>query len=238
MKDKNKGGRMAKNKVAIFDIDGTVFRSSLLIELTDALITAEIFPSKAGDVYKKSHKRWKDREGTYEDYIQSVIHAFERNIKGVKRADFMRVAKDVIAENQSQMYTFTRDLIGRLRARGYYLLAISHSPKEVVEEFTKTLGFDKTYGWMYDVDTEGVFTGHSLYLDEIVDKAKILKRATAKDGLSLAGSVGVGDTQSDVAFLKMVETSICFNPNKKLYNVAKKNGWSVVIERKDVVYEL
>jgi len=33
-------------KVAIFDIDGTIFRSSLLIELTDALIQEDIFPSK------------------------------------------------------------------------------------------------------------------------------------------------------------------------------------------------
>ncbi|MFH1246519.1 MAG: hypothetical protein V1489_01955, partial [Candidatus Liptonbacteria bacterium] len=48
---------------------------------------------------------------------------------------------------------------------------------------------------------------------------------------------GVGDTESDVSFLKMVERPICFNPNKELYAKAKKRGWRVVVERKDVVYE-
>ncbi|GAI32477.1 unnamed protein product, partial [marine sediment metagenome] len=36
--------------------------------------------------------------------------------------------------------------------------------------------------------------------------------------------VGVGDTESDIAFLKMVEKPICFNPNKKLYQYAKRVG--------------
>ena len=75
-----------------------------------------------------------------------------------------------------------------------------------------------------------------LYLDLIIDKAKVLKRAIEKEKLTLGGSVGVGDTESDIAFLKMVENPICFNPNKKLYQYAKRAGWKVIVERKDVIY--
>ena len=39
-------------------------------------------------------------------------------------------------------------------------------------------------------------------------------------------------------FLEMVENPICFNPNEKLYTEAKRQGWKVVVERKDVIYEL
>jgi len=56
--------------------------------------------------------------------------------------------------------------------------------------------------------------------------------------LTLKGSVGVGDTESDIAFLKMVEKPICFNPNQKLYQYAKRAGWKIVVERKDVIYHL
>jgi phosphoserine phosphatase len=77
-----------------------------------------------------------------------------------------------------------------------------------------------------------------LYLELISDKAEILKRAVEKEKLTLKGSVGVGDTESDVAFLKMVERPICFNPNQKLYQYAKRAGWEIVVERKDVVYHL
>ena len=66
----------------------------------------------------------------------------------------------------------------------------------------------------------------------------LLKRAVEKEGLTLVGSVGVGDTESDIPFLELVEKPICFNPNLKLYKHAKREGWKVVVERKDVVYEL
>lgn len=48
----------------------------------------------------------------------------------------------------------------------------------------------------------------------------------------------MGDSEGDISFLKMVERPICFNPNRKLYEYAKKRGWEVIVERKDVIYKL
>ena len=72
----------------------------------------------------------------------------------------------------------------------------------------------------------------------IANKANIVRRVVAKEKLSLKGSIGVGDTEGDVPMLELVETAICFNPNAKLYRFAKLNKWKVVVERKDVVYEI
>lgn len=71
-------------KVAIFDIDGTVFRSSLLIELTEALIKKGVFSLKLRKEYNQTHKNWLDRKGSYEEYINAVVVAFLKNIKGVQ----------------------------------------------------------------------------------------------------------------------------------------------------------
>ena len=99
--------------------------------------------------------------------------------------------------------------------------------------------FSTTYvAKKYEVDKNNKFTGKALFTDLIDNKNKILKRAVEKESLSLKGSVGVGDTESDIAFLKMVERPICFNPNKKLYTRAKRSGWKVVVERKDMIYEI
>jgi len=38
--------------------------------------------------------------------------------------------------------------------------------------------------------------------------------------------------------LKMVADPICFNPNKELYDYARKAGWKIAIERKDVIYQI
>ena len=70
------------------------------------------------------------------------------------------------------------------------------------------------------------------------DKRRVLKEFGSEAGLSLDGSVGVGDALSDVGFLDLVETPIVFNPNRSLFEVAHRRGWPIVVERKDVVYNL
>lgn len=230
---------MKKHKrIAIFDIDGTIFRSSLLIEITEALIEKNIFPQKTRDIYMQPYKNWSNRKDTYEKYIYSVVAAFEKNIKGVDSRAFSKVAKEVIKDKKDRVYRYTRDLVYDLKKKGFFLAAISNSPKELVQSFGKKLGFDKVYGRDYEVGKNKKFTGEILYLNLIRDKAKILKRVIERNNLTLKGSVGVGDSESDIAFLKMVEHPICFNPNDKLYQHAKKKGWQVVVERKDVVYKI
>ena len=91
---------------------------------------------------------------------------------------------------------------------------------------------------MYEVDKDKKFTGGVLYEDLISDKSIILKRAVEKENLTLKGSIGVGDSEGDIALMKMVEIPICFNPNKLLYEEAKRHGWKVVVERKDMIYNM
>lgn len=225
-------------KVAIFDIDGTIFRSSLLIEITEALIQERIFPKNVKKIYVKARDGWLERKSSYEEYIGAVIETFEKNIKDVRRDEFLKVTQSVVAFHQNRVYCYTRDLVKELRKKNYYILAISNSPREIVKEFCQKLGFNKVYGRVYETDAKGKFTGAVLYEDLIRDKAKILKRALGKERLTLKQSVGVGDTESDIQFLKMVERPICFNPNKKLYQYAKHAGWKIVVERKDVIYYL
>ena len=225
-------------KVAIFDIDGTIFRSSLLIEVTDALIAEGLFPASIKKIYTKSYQNWYHRKGSYEQYIKDVVKAFDRNVTKINQKDFARISKKVVALQKDKVYRYTRDLVGDLKKKGYFIMAISHSPRELVYQFAKNLGFDKVYGRVHEVDTKGKFTGITLYLDQINNKATILQRAIEKEGLTLKGSVGVGDSEGDISMLSLVENPICFNPNSKLYTEAKKNGWKVVVERKDVIYVL
>jgi len=227
-----------KRKVAVFDIDGTVFRSSLLIELVNALIAGGVFSPKVRNEYSAEYKLWLDRKGAYPDYINAVVVAFDKNIKGVKEKELDAAVKKVILAQKGRLYRYTRDLIGELKNKNYYMLAISHSPMYVVGRFAKELGFDKVYGMLLEADAKKQITGKHMYKDLILDKAKILKRAIEKENLTLKGSVGVGDTESDIPFLKMVDNPICFNPNSALYRVAMKKGWRIVAERKDVIYKI
>ncbi len=225
-------------KLAVFDVDGTIFRSSLLISLVNRLIQNGTFPKNAGRVYERAHTRWLDREGDYDEYIQAVIEAFQRHLKGVHYSVLADASEDVVEQECKRVYRYTRDLIAGLKKKGYFMLAVSHSPKTILDKFCPRLGFDKVYGSIYEIGPQECFTG--VITDEhlIYNKANILKRAVEKENLTLENSIGVGDTESDISFLEMVAQPICFNPNQKLYRYAKRMDWKVVVERKDVVYEL
>lgn len=225
-------------KVAVFDIDGTVFRSSVLIQLVEALIVKGVFPESARKKYERSYLAWLNREGEYQDYIDAVVETFMSHIKGVPYNAVYEIGREVVDEQGKRLYRYTRDLIRELKKKDYYLLAISQSPKLLLDPLCKEIGFDKVYGRFYETGPQEKFTG--VITDEhlIANKANIVKRAVEKEKLTLAGSVGVGDTEGDITMLEMVERPICFNPNKKLYTYAKRMGWEIVVERKDVIYKL
>lgn len=224
--------------VAVFDVDGTIFRSSLLIGLVEMMVAEGILPKKVETRYQNAHKRWLDREGGYGEYINAMVDAFYDNIKGVHYADFAEISKKVVASKGKHTYKYTRRLIKKLKKEGYFLLAVSHSPKTILDEFCPLLGFDKTYGMIYEIGPEDRLTGEVVDKHLTLNKAYIVKRAVEKENLTFKGSVGVGDTESDISFLELVEKPTCFNPNSNLYRQAKLNDWDVVVERKDVIYEI
>lgn len=224
--------------VAVFDIDGTLFRSSLLIELVEELVHRGIFPEAARNSYKDAHQDWLNRKGEYGPFIQRVVLAFGKYAKGIPYGDVADVAGEIIESKRDRVYRYTRDLLEDLKKDGHYLLAISHSPKFIVDGFAYELGFDKSYGTFYETGASNRFTGEIVDEHLIMNKSAVLKRAIEKERLLTDGSVGVGDTESDISMLALVETPIAFNPNRLLYRHAKKHGWKIVVERKDVIYEI
>jgi HAD superfamily hydrolase (TIGR01490 family) len=227
-----------KRKVAIFDVDGTIFRSSLLIQVVNRLIEKKVFPKETRAVYEQEYERWLNREGDYQEYIDAVVKAFVGHLKGVHYGALADAAEELVNEQWKRTYRYSRDLLADLKRRGYFLLAISHSPKTVLDKFCPRLGFDKTYGMIYEIGPQDCFTGNVVDQHLIMNKAAIVRRAVEKENLTLAHSIGVGDTESDIPFLEAVAKPICFNPNQILYRTAKRLGWKVVVERKDVIYEL
>jgi len=229
---------MEKKPVAVFDIDGTIFRSSLFLSLTKRLIQDGFFPKEVQQEFEEDRLKWLDRKGDYPAYLGKVVDVFAREIKGKPYEEIANIAGEIIEEQKDRVYRYTRDLVHDLRGRGYYLLAISHSPKFIADGFGYEHGFDTVYGTFYTSGPAGNFTGDIEDRDLIFNKAAVLTRAVRKENLTLDGSIAVGDTESDIPMLEMVETPVAFNPNQALYAHAKRRGWKVIVERKDVIYEL
>lgn len=229
---------MDTRSVAVFDIDGTVFRSSLVLELVEELIIRGIFPPSARGMYEGTKEDWENRKGEYEPFIKNVVQAFGTYAKGALFSEVANIAGEIIEAQKNHVYRYTRDLIQEYKEKGYFLLAISHSPKFIVDGFCFEQGFHKSYGTYYETGPTERFTGTITDQHLIMNKGAILKHAVQKEHLTFLGSVGVGDTESDVSMLELTETPIAFNPNRALYRHALQNKWKVVVERKDVIYEI
>jgi HAD superfamily hydrolase (TIGR01490 family) len=226
------------SKLAVFDIDGTIFRSSLVIELSHALVEAGIFPKSAKSEIAKEYLAWLDRKGSYEAYINKVVKIYIKYIKGKKFASVKLVAEDVINYQKDRVYRFTRDLIKTLKKQNYFLAAISGSPSYIVEAYAKAIGFDLFFGTELEVKS-GKFTGQVVNLDSAFKKSAVVKTIVKKyPSIQLKKSLAVGDTEGDVAMLSLVGSPIAFNPNFGLARVAKAKKWQVIVERKNVVYNI
>ncbi len=225
-------------KLAIFDIDGTIFRSSLVIQLSQALVTQGIFPKAATKEIEKEYLAWVNRQGSYDAYINKVVKIYVKHIKDKRFTQVKRIAQKVINYQKDRVYRFTRDLIRQLKQKKYFLVAISGSPSYIVGAYAKAIGFNLFFGTELQIKN-GKFTSEILNLDSAYNKAKIIKGLSQKyPSISLKNSIAVGDTEGDIEMLSLVGNPIAFNPNKNLAKVARAKKWRIVVERKDVMYEI
>lgn len=227
-----------KKKLAVFDIDGTLFRSSLLIELVDGLVDSGVFPKSAKNEMENDYLSWLNRKEEYGKYCEQVVDIYLKNIKDCKESDVDETADKVVSWQKDRVYRFTRDLLRKLKANNYFLLAISGSPIDIVSKFAKQFGFDGVYGNLFEAKN-GIFTGNVVGGDIVVRKGEVLKNfLKINEDLDQRDLIVVGDTDIDIPVLEMATLPIAFNPNKALADHAWLKKWVIILERKDMIYRL
>ena len=226
-----------KTKIAVFDIDGTIFRKNLAFELINELSWQGTFKKSVRAQLMKDYTNWLAHKGTYEDYRLALVKLYFENLKGCKKEDVIRAAREVMPFHQDRTYIFAENLIRKLKAENYNIIAVSGSPSEIVDEYNNHLGFDAVFGSIYELDEHDVFTGGAVF-EPTKDKGGVVRQYMVDNGLVIADSYGIGDTESDVPVLEIVENPIAFNPNYNLKEAAEKRGWKIIVEKKDVIYDL
>jgi HAD superfamily hydrolase (TIGR01490 family) len=229
---------MAGHRFAVFDIDGTIIRWQLYHALADDLAKAGHLDPKEFDKVRVARMAWKKRvrETSFNDYEETLVKLIDRAITNIRAEDLQAACQRVLLEYKDQVYIYTRDLIQELKVKNYLLFAISASQAEIVELLAAYYGFDDYGGSLYEIKN-GYFTGRKDVLKS--DRKPVhLQKLVAKHGADWAGSIGVGDSESDIPMLAIVEQPIAFNPTRNLYNYAVEHSWPVVIERKNMIYRL
>jgi HAD superfamily hydrolase (TIGR01490 family) len=227
-------------KIAIFDIDGTIFRSSLVLELMSVLVAKKIFKKSTLGEISASYEAWLNRQGSYEDFIMKLVTVYYSNVVGCQVKKVREAIELLLLEQRDRLYRYTRTLIREAKRDGYFLFAVSGSPTDIVKPFADYLGFHGSCGREYEIKN-GRYTGRVLNDKEMnLNKDQLVKQYLAEHGLTanFKKSFAIGDTETEIPLLKIVGRPIAFNPNRQLADYAKKHKWQIILERKDVVYNL
>lgn len=222
---------------AVFDIDGTVIRWQLYHAVGDQLVKNGKIDAAQFEQVRRIRMNWKKRasEDSFREYEKALVNVFGRAISGMSETAFNEAVDQVFEEYKDQVYTYTRDLIRRLKAEDYLLFAISGSPEPIVKKLANYYGFDDFAATNYPVKAGRLTGEEELSLGR---KPELLERLIAEHGAVREQSIGVGDSEGDITMLANVSRPIAFNPSKLLFEHAQKQGWNIIIERKNVVYEL
>lgn len=228
---------MNQQKFAAFDIDGTLIRWQFFHAIVHELGESGHIDPATHAAIKDARMRWKRREEpeAFRAYEKVLVSGYLQALEHINEADHESAIEKVFEEYRDQFFTFTHGLLKQLKADGYLIFAISGSHTSILARLATYLGIDDFLGAEF-VFVDGVYTGE--VRTPVHDKATALKVLIDKHGVTKTGSVAIGDSESDIAMLAMIEEPIAFNPARGLYEHAKQEGWKIVIERKNVVYEL
>jgi HAD superfamily phosphoserine phosphatase-like hydrolase len=220
---------------AAFDVDGTIFKSSLVEKVVEGCIEVGIFDAEPFNETYANKSRWQNEnnEGVYQAYLGRLVGTFINQMADIEVEEFDQVTATMIDQHAVRKFAFPRKLIKALRT-SHHMVAISGSPDILVKPFLADLDIDASYGSRFEVE-DGKFTGVAA---SVGDKEAIL-RGLVKDGtVTTSGSVAIGDTLSDIPMLTYADTAIMFNACKTLTNYGSEFEWLRVNEVKDQITAL
>lgn len=220
----------APKPFAAFDVDGTIFKSSLAEKVIESCIHAGLFKPEAFEKSEDYRKRWQNsnNEGVYQAYLHHLIGGFIDQIAGKPVKEFNEITNEMLREQRVRRYAFPRKLIDRLQA-SHHIVVISGSPDVIVRPFLEDLDVHTVYGTELHIKKDH-FTGA---VAPIRDKATVIDRLLEHGVVTSAGSMAIGDTIADFPMLDMADTPILFNCSRTLKNAGEGFGWTRVHEIKD-----
>lgn len=229
-------------KAAFFDIDGTLFRNSLLIEhflllTADGVIDEDIWKNEIGPLYSK----YQNRLGAYEDYLDKASLVYQQKLAGIDKATVDKYSDIVIKENKNKVYRITKRAVKFHKKNGYKIFFISGSPMFLVEHFGEIYGADESISTIYEFDDTNLFTGKVTPMWDNRSKLGAVMELAKKYNIDLDSSYAYGDTNGDISMFQLVGHPHAINPSfeliDKLYTDSELREKTVIdIERKDVNY--
>ncbi|EFV35353.1 HAD-superfamily subfamily IB hydrolase [Gemella morbillorum M424] len=231
-----------KKIAAFFDIDGTLYRDSLMTEHFKKLIKYEAVDERYWiNGVKETYINWDKRFEDYDNYLFDVSKAYVDAITGLDKKYIDFATEQVIKLKADRVYKYTRSVIEKHKKEGHLIIFISGSPDFLVEAMGKKHHAFLAIGSTY-IMKNNKFTGEVIPMWDSDSKNKMINELVNKYNIDLDQSFAYGDTNGDYNMLRRVGNPVAMNPSHELLNKIKDNEElskkvTILIERKDVIYK-
>ncbi len=232
------------SRAAFFDIDGTLYRDSLMIEHFKKLLKYEVLDQSLWHTHvKQTYENWHKRRGNYDDYMVELATIYIDSLKGLEKSKMEFVTNQVISLQGDKVYMYTRNRIQWHLDNGFKVFFISGSPDYLVKKMAERYGVADSVGSHYLVDENNRYTGEVLKMWDSESKYNAIQRFVKHYGIDMDNSYAYGDTNGDLSMFQLVGHPIAFNPTRELLTNIKADPrlskiTEIIVERKDVIYQL
>lgn len=223
-----------KVRIAVLDMDGTLFHGFLAAHMADALCRIPTHSAMAARDAVLAIDHYTAGYITHDECAALFYEAYGRAIHGLPIDLLRQLAKGVWRRNRNRLFPYAPLLARLVRQHGMLGCLISGSPEEVISLAAEDLRLDRWWG-LEGARQQGICTGEFLRAPARRGgkKAVLTELATELD-IDWRRSFAVGDSSADIEVLDAVGLSVAFEPDPELQQVARRRGW-VIADRGNVL---
>lgn len=206
-------------KICFFDMEGTLLKKNLSLDNGKVAPSAwTVLAKEISEACYIEEEKTKDLWLTnkYISYTQWMKETVEIQIKhGMNKTHLQTVL------SQAELQKGAVELIQFLKKKGYLTVLISGGFKELADLTQRKLKIDHAYSACeYFFDKNGSVEHFNLLPTDEEGKLVFMKHLASEYNSELENCIFIGDGKNDVFIAKDVGTSIAFNAQKELKDVA------------------
>jgi HAD superfamily hydrolase (TIGR01490 family) len=217
-----------KDAAAFFDVDNTIMQGASIFHLARGLYSRDFFSAR--DIGRFAWQQAKFRVLGREN-LDNVHEARETALsfaEGHTVAELTAIGEEVFDEVMAdKVWPGTRALAQMHLEAGQRVWLVTATPVEVAGVIARRLGLTGALGTVAETK-DGVYTGR--LVGEILHgeaKAEAVRALAEREGLDLSRCSAYSDSANDIPLLSMVGQPVAINPDSRLRNHARDNGWRV-----------
>ena len=213
---------------AFFDVDNTIMQGASIFHLARGLHRRDFFTTRdiLGAAWKQAYFRFVGVEDP--EHVAEARASALAFIKGHPVSELEELSEEIFDEAMAhRIWPGTRALAQLHLDQGQRVWLVTAAPIEIATIIARRLGLTGALGTVSE-HVDGIYTGR--LVGEMMHgpaKAEAVAALAAREGLDLARCSAYSDSYNDLPMLSLVGDPCVVNPDGRLLEHARAQGWRV-----------